>query len=638
MAITHIVTGSFIAKDSRHLLVYGYDTTGIDKGRLRWIIQVMSHESETAVEIYARRLIHARSDLDRESRRDMRMGNARVAVFFGALLTLLLASGFHLYPAAWAAVPTLFCGIQIVLHNRIAEALEAARRKVEFYEQGVRRLTDTWAGHGDTGLRYLDPSHPYAPDLDLFGDGSLYQLLCTTRTRAGDDCLARWLLCPANRSTILDRQAAVQELAPHLDLRQTLALEIRSSSEQVSPEGLSAWGEAPALHVPPIRRAAAGVLAAFNIAAVTYMAVAHAAIPFAISIVATVLFQLKYARWMKTTMATTGQANRCLENFAILLRLIEQEPADSTCVVAIKQRLKGDGDVSASEQIARFQKLTGLLEATNNQMFLPLSYMLLWTFQCSALIEQWRAVNGPCLREWLDASGEFEAICALANFAFENPASCYPKIFPGEPRMLSSGLAHPLLARTSRIANDVAIGDPHRLLIVSGSNMSGKSTLLRTIGVNCVLAMSGGPVIARSMTLSPMQIGASIRTLDSLQDGISRFYAEIKRIRQIVDLTHIAMPVLFLMDEILHGTNSHDRQIGAEAIVRSLLGAGAVGLVTTHDLALARLANDDALHARNVHFEDQLSDRGMEFDYCLKDGIVEKSNAIALMRAVGLEV
>ena len=564
------------------------------------------------------------------------MGNARVVVFFAGLTILVLALGTHWLRPAWAAVPAILFAVQIVIHNKIAAALETARRTVEFYEQGIRRLTDTWSGHGDSGLRYLDLAHPYAPDLDLFGDGSLYQLLCTSRTRAGENCLARWLLAPADCPTIVDRQAAVQELAPRVDLRLQLALDIQSGAVQVSPEGLSAWGEAPPMQIQPTARIAAAMLAICNIAALAYLIITHIAIPFAASMLATALFQHPYAKWMKATMATTGQANRSLENFAILLRRIEQEPATAPYLNSIKERLKGE--ISASNRIARFQKPTGLLEATNNQMFFPISYTLLWTFQCSALIEQWRASNGPQLRNWLDASGEFEAVCALANFAFENPASCYPTMPPDAPRMSALDLAHPLLGRTSRVANDVEIGDPHRLLIVSGSNMSGKSTLLRTIGINCVLGMAGGPVIAGSMTLSPMQIGGSIRTLDSLQDGISRFYAEIKRIRQIVDLTHGDMPVLFLMDEILHGTNSHDRQIGAEAIVRSLLGSGAVGLVTTHDLALARLADDHALHARNVHFEDQLSDGRMEFDYLLKDGIVEKSNAIALMRAVGLDV
>jgi DNA mismatch repair ATPase MutS len=286
----------------------------------------------------------------------------------------------------------------------------------------------------------------------------------------------------------------------------------------------------------------------------------------------------------------------------------------------------------------RFHRLTEWLDAGLNQLFAPIAYVLLWTFHCSAFIEKWRAVNGPMIRDWIDASGQYEGISALATLAFDNLESCWPDILSGPPRLSAASIAHPLLPRSSRVANDVEIGNPSRLLIVSGSNMSGKSTLMRTIGVNTVLALAGGPAIAMSMAITPLQVGASIRTQDSLQDGVSRFYAEITRIRQIVGLTDGPLPVLFLLDEILHGTNSHDRQIGAEAIARSLVAASAVGLVTTHDLALARLADDLALNATNVHFEDQVTDGRVEFDYRLKEGVVRKSNAIALMRAVGLDV
>jgi DNA mismatch repair ATPase MutS len=188
------------------------------------------------------------------------------------------------------------------------------------------------------------------------------------------------------------------------------------------------------------------------------------------------------------------------------------------------------------------------------------------------------------------------------------------------------------------VRNDVVLGGAQQLFIVSGSNMSGKSTLLRTVGINAVLAQAGAPVRARRLRLSPLRVGVSIRILDSLQEGSSRFYAEITRLRQIVDLAGDDRPLLFLLDEILHGTNSHDRRIGAEAVVRGLVDRGALGLVTTHDLALTRMTEGLGARARNVHFEDHLEDGEIRFDYELREGVVEKSNAIALMRAVGLEV
>jgi DNA mismatch repair ATPase MutS len=239
---------------------------------------------------------------------------------------------------------------------------------------------------------------------------------------------------------------------------------------------------------------------------------------------------------------------------------------------------------------------------------------------------------------WLSALGELEALSGLGAYAFENPADPYPVFEEAGPVFQAQGLAHPLLPRSRCVANDVALDAELALLVVSGSNMSGKSTLLRTVGVNAVLAFAGAPVRAASLRLSPLAVGASIGVHDSLQDGESRFYAEIKRIRQVVDLAQTGRPALFLLDEIFSGTNSAERRVGAEAVVRALVDGGAIGLVTSHDLALADVADHLAPRAKNVHFEDHLEGDRIAFDYRLKPGKVTRGNALALMRAVGLRV
>jgi DNA mismatch repair ATPase MutS len=236
-----------------------------------------------------------------------------------------------------------------------------------------------------------------------------------------------------------------------------------------------------------------------------------------------------------------------------------------------------------------------------------------------------------------------EALGSLAGYAYENPEDPFPEIVEraGMPRdavFEAAGLGHPLLPSDSCVRNDVQLGGELRAMIVSGSNMSGKSTLLRAVGVACVLAAAGAPVRARRLRLSILAVGASMRVQDSLQAGTSRFYAEIKRLRRILDLAAAEIPAMFLIDEMLHGTNSHDRRLGAEAILKGLLDRGAVGLITTHDLALAQIAEGVAPRAANVHFEDHLEDGRMTFDYLLRPGVVRKSNALALMRSVGLEV
>jgi DNA mismatch repair ATPase MutS len=239
--------------------------------------------------------------------------------------------------------------------------------------------------------------------------------------------------------------------------------------------------------------------------------------------------------------------------------------------------------------------------------------------------------------EWLRAAGEYEALLALSAYAYEHPDRPFARVSTDGPIYAAGGLFHPLMHPGQAVPNDITLDDAHSVVIVSGSNMSGKSTLLRSVGINAVLAMAGAPVCAREFALQPRVVGASIRTQDSLEGGISRFYAEILRLRQIVGLAG-ERPTLFLIDEILHGTNSHDRCVGGEAVLRALAARQAAGLATTHDLALASLADDPALHAVNVHFEDQIEAGKMSFDYHLRPGVVTRSNALELMRAVGLEV
>jgi DNA mismatch repair ATPase MutS len=279
-----------------------------------------------------------------------------------------------------------------------------------------------------------------------------------------------------------------------------------------------------------------------------------------------------------------------------------------------------------------------LLDSRDNVFVRVAEVFLLWTPHLTLRVEDWRRHSGRAVRRWLAAIGEMEALSSLACHAFEHPADPFPEFLEDGPWLEAEAIGHPLLDERRVVRNDVAIGRTPRLLVVSGSNMSGKSTLLRTLGVNVVLAQAGAPVRARRLRLSALSVGASISISDSLQGGVSRFYAEILRLRQILDLTEKQPPVLFLIDELLNGTNSHDRQIGAAALARELVARGAIGLVTTHDLALAEIAAQLGESAANVHFEDSIADGRIHFDYVMRPGVVRKSNAIELMRSVGLKI
>jgi DNA mismatch repair ATPase MutS len=293
---------------------------------------------------------------------------------------------------------------------------------------------------------------------------------------------------------------------------------------------------------------------------------------------------------------------------------------------------------SASKKMKTLVGYISLLEQQRNEMVMLVAFFLLWATQISFAIEQWRKRNGSEMDRWLRAVGEMEALCALAGYAFEHPEDPFPEIVGGSTVLEAEDVRHPLLQRSQCVPNSIKFSGDLQLLVISGSNMSGKSTLLRTVGTNVALALAGAPVRAARMRLSPLAIGATLRVQDSLLGGTSRFYAEIQRLRDIMELTERPLPVLLLLDEILYGTNSHDRTIGAEAVIRGLVERGAIGFVTTHDLALAKVADALAPRAANAHFEDRLEGGKMVFDYLLRPGVVQRSNALALMRAVGLKV
>jgi DNA mismatch repair ATPase MutS len=328
---------------------------------------------------------------------------------------------------------------------------------------------------------------------------------------------------------------------------------------------------------------------------------------------------------LKHATESIFRAERELNTLARVLSLLEKESLRTPLLRELQKNLSG------SKAIAQLARLAQLVVTQKNQFFAPFAYLLMWPVHVAFAIESWRARHGRSISRWLSAAGELEALAAIGGYAFEHPTDPFPEIAEG--RILDGDeLGHPLLAKCVR--NDVRLGET-RLLLISGSNMSGKSTLLRTVGTNVVLALAGAPVRAKKLRVSPLSLGATLRIQDSLQEGASRFYAEITRLRQIVDLTNGSLPVLFLLDEILAGTNSHDRRIGAEGVVHGLVERGAIGLLTTHDLALAEMKIPGAI---NVHFEDHLEDGKLRFDYKMRPGIVKKSNALELMRAVGLPV
>jgi hypothetical protein len=587
---------------------------------------------------YGKRLVARRERAVYEERRQRLTGNARVAT-----VLLVLALGYPILIGGqlgigWLAVPVvLFLAVSIA-HDRVTRAWQRAARAVEFYEKGLARLDGRWAGQGQTGNRFLDPAHPYALDLDLFGVGSLFELLCTARTSAGQETLAGWLLRPATIAEIEARQVAIGELCTRIDLREEMALLGADVPEGTDLHGLVKWGSAPPALVAPRAPILAAILA--GLAGITLFGwgfLKWSASPFLVAVSLESLLAVRLRSRVKKVIDPLEKRGPDLLLLAGLLSWLERERFAAPRLRQLQQELIIAG-LPPSQRLARLAKLFDWLESRHNPFFAPFAALLLWTTQMAFVIERWRSITGPAIGRWVRVVGEFEATSALATYAYENGLDPFPEIAAEGPCFDGEGVGHPLIPRSTCVRNDVNLGGGTRLLVVSGSNMSGKSTLLRTVGINTVLALAGAPVRARRLRLSPVAVGATLRIQDSLREGKSRFYAEIVRVRELVDLTRDRLPLLFLLDELFQGTNSHDRRLGAEAVVRGLVEAGAIGLITTHDLALTQVVEDLGSRGANVHFEDHFENGAITFDYRMRPGVVQRSNALALMRAVGLDV
>lgn len=587
---------------------------------------------------YTRRLNDRRNVCAIEERRFRRIGTARLIVGILGVGVAWLALGQLFISPWWLFAPGVaFLGL-VLWHQFVFVRLSNARRAVVFYERGLARLEDRWQGEGETGERFHTPDHVYADDLDILGRGSLYGLLCTVRTPLAEEMLAQWLLEPAGLQVVEQRQLAVAELRPHLQLREDLFLVGDLARRDVRPASLSAWGESEPLFFSRALRVLAPLLAGATVVLLVLNLAGFLRLwPFLLTLLAELTFIFGLRQKVNHVSEAVEQPARALDLVAAVLRRFEREQFDLPHLQRLRAGLQAV-TAPASAHIERLERYAARLDWAHNQFFLPIAALLLWREQLAMRIEDWRREHGRQVGIWLRSVAELEVLCALAGYAWDHPADPFPELSGERALFEAQGIAHPLMREQMAVRNDLTLGAGTNLLIVSGSNMSGKSTLLRAAGLNAVLALVGAPVRARRLRISALSVAASIRVVDSLADGRSRFLAEITRLRRMMDLSRGDRALLFLIDELLSGTNSHDRRIGAEAILRGLVERGAIGLATTHDLALTAISEALSPLLKNVHFADVLSGGSLVFDYRLHDGVVHRSNALELMRSVGLEV
>jgi hypothetical protein len=575
--------------------------------------------------------------------------NDRLHIQIGKLKLAAVAAGFmlgwlslarNMLSPYWMLVPGALYLVLAIFHEHIIRARARAETAADYYRRGIARIEDRWPGTGQSGDRFRVDEHVYAEDLDLFGQGGLFELLSTARLPMGENRLADWLCRPSLQTRILERQEFVAELRERLDLRENLAVTGQSLRTRLDPESLMSWAEGDRGLPATVWRGVIVTLAAAAVAAIVYYFVASIIWPLLLILSIEIILR----RWLQKRAKDVIDGVACnaegLILFSNILELLEKETFISPHLRKLCAQLKDRGKPS-SHAVRKLARIVYWIDAQHSLLAGLVEVPLLYTMQVGFAAEAWRSHCGRSMRTWVDIAAEMEALLSLATYSFEHPTDPFPEFSNMEnSSALFSGeeLGHPLIPASNCVRNDVHLDRDVEALMVSGSNMSGKSTLLRVVGINAVLAMAGAPIRGKSLRLTPLTIGTRIRSTDSLREGRSGFYTEIMHIRRVFELTAVHGPLLFLFDELLEGTNSKDRRIGAEALIRTLLSRRAIGIVTTHDLALTEITSAIGGHMRNMHFEDQIQDGKMRFDYKLREGIVTRSNAIELMRLIGFEM
>lgn len=605
---------------------------------------------------YEERCFRFASERDELEREAQRLSNYRVISFLLVVAALVWAELKPETATLALALAGLFGAVFLLMvrrHRRVRRRSAWLHELWLVNDEGRRRVERRWDGLPALEPRPEDVDHPYAGDLDLLGRASLSQLLGVPGTPAGRTTLRRWLLSAAPPGEVRERQAAVEELAGRLDLRDEVAVRGRQSAA-VSWEELDrflAWAEEGGgwpgrrrdvvwtARLLPVATLAAALLQAIGVLGFHYWAVG----------VATGLgLSALVSRRVRKVYERAFPRSGVFRHYSGLFRLLEESEFGSPLLRRVQGELRATPENdAASREMRGLERLMEMADLRFSQLHLPVQAVTLWDVHVLEALDRWQRAAGPRIRAWFAALGEAEAVAGLASLRHDHPGWVFPEFLPVEGpgcELTAVSIGHPLLDPAVRVANDVALGPRGTFLMVTGSNMSGKSTLLRAIGVNVVLAQAGAPVCAARLQLPPVELHTSMRVADSLERGLSRFMAELQRLKRIVEAARGARPdrpVLYLLDEVLGGTNAAERRVAARGVLRHLLEQPALGAITTHDLDLAD-EPDLAARAVPVHFtetfeEDEEGRTRMTFDYRLRSGIATSTNALKLVRMMGLD-
>ncbi len=585
--------------------------------------------------IYQQRVTDFQSIATQLQKKYQRFALLRLLTFFGGAALLILVFQWYWLLGIIALLGFLLGFYRFsTWHLGVKTEQLHQEELAKLNQQEILALDHQFEQYSD-GAEFLDHLHPNAIDLDLFGPFSFFQYANRTSTVLGAQQLANYLNTGADQASIQKRQAAIQELQPQLDWRQHfLAYGRRTEDTQKQIDLLHLWIAQESFILPNSRlKLIIRVLPFLTILGFGYLLYLQLWGPSLLALVPALLVLRKYVLRINTVHQQTTHAEKALSNYGELIQHIEAQSFDSELL----QEGQSTFLPQASKAIRELSYIISQLNARYNAFVLLFNIFGLWDLQWVWRLEKWKEKYQQHLPQWFEALGHFEVWSSLATVAYNNPGWTFPTITE-QPEIKAQQLGHPLIARDKRIANNVHLPTQGHIKLLTGSNMAGKSTFLRTVGLNVVLAMTGAPVCATDMELPILQVYTSMRTQDALQESTSSFYAELKRLKIIIEAVEQETNIFFLLDEILKGTNSKDRHTGSKALIKQLIQQGGGGIIATHDLELGSLEAQYNGSIENWCMEVQIENGQLHFDYLLKKGVSQSFNATLLMQNMGIKI
>ena len=597
---------------------------------------------EQIIAIYQQVIQEAELALQDARKRIYYISLLRLILFVGAIAgAIVFWSDGWLYISVFAALPFILFIWLVKRHNFWFQRKDFLKKKIVINEQELKAIQYDFSDF-DAGEEYIDPGHLYTFDLDIFGERSLFQYINRTSTPVGKQHLANWFNTHLEaKEAIKQRQEAIRELSTELEYRQQIRLlGLLYKGKPADTAEIKEWADSPSYYRKhTLLRIIPTIVSIINLICISlaFGNILPASVAGGVFI-SFVIFSSIFSKGITKLQTTYGEKLQILSTYADQILLTEKKEMQSLVLKQLKTKLTNQNQ-TASQAVRQLSKLMNALDQRNNLLISSiLNGLIFWELRQVMRIEQWKEIHAGNLPRWIETIGEIDAYCSLATFAYNHPGYIYPEISSQSFHLQAKALGHPLMGRNKCVRNGIDIDKRPFFIIITGANMAGKSTYLRTVGVNYLLACIGAPVWADRMEIYPARLVTSLRTSDSLTDNESYFFAELKRLKLIIDKLEAREELFIILDEILKGTNSMDKQKGSFALIKQFMNMNANGIIATHDLLLGTLIDSFPQNIRNYCFEADITNNELTFSYQMRDGVAQNMNACLLMKKMGIAV